>query len=263
MKYLKKRVIDLFRKNGYDIVKIKPPKSLDDGHASPYEISLLSLLSNLDKMNIVVVGANDGMVGDPIYNFVRMYPHRSRLLLVEPQTELIPFLKKNYSFHPDYHVYNGAIGPDDELKLYSVNKSAWKYVAQKRQKDWPEHRASTGRTSPDREILKRWLKRIVDKHVDVDEMITENVVPCKKLDDVLKEVDFSRGVDVLQIDTEGFDDQIIYNAEIDNLNPSVILFEISLLDNSKLERVKSYLEEKGYFISILGTDALAIRAARK
>ena len=261
MKKIKKRAIKFFRKYGYDIVKYNIPKSLNDGHASPYEISLLTLLSSSDKLNIVVVGANDGLIGDPIYNFVSMYPDRSRLLLVEPQTELIPHLKKNYSFHPDYHVYNGAVGPGDELKLYSVKKSAWKYVAQKRQKDWPEHRASTGRTSSDRQILKRWLKKIVDDHVDVDEMITENVVPCKKLDDVLKEVKFTMGVDVLQIDTEGYDDQVIYNAEIEKLKPNVILFEISLLDNSKLERVKSHLVEKGYFISILGTDALAIKAA--
>ena len=261
MKKIKKRVISLFRKYGYDIVKPQSPKSLEDGHASPYEISLLSLLSNSEKLNIVVVGANDGLIGDPIYNFASMYPHRSRLLLVEPQTELIPHLKKNYSFHPEYYVYNGAVGPGGELKLYSVKRSAWKYVAQKRQKDWPEHRASTGRTSPDRQILKRWLKKIADDRVDVDEMIAEHVVPCKKLDDVLEEMNFSREVDVLQVDTEGFDDQVIYNAEIDKLKPNVILFEISLLDNSKLERVKSHLVEKGYFISILGTDALAIKAA--
>ena len=260
MKFLKKRAINIFRNYGYDNVKIKSPINLNEGHASPYEISLLSLLSSAEKLNIVVIGANDGLIGDPIYNFVKKYPYRSRLLMVEPQTEFIPFLKKNYSFHPDHHVFNGAIGSGEELKLYSVNKSAWKYVAQRRQKDWPEHRASTGRTSPDRKILKKWLKKIVDKHVDVDEMITENVVPCKKLGDVLEEVDFARDVDVLQIDTEGFDDQIIYNAEIDILKPSVILFEISLLDNRKLERVKSYLEEKRYFISMLGTDALAIKA---
>lgn len=232
---------------------------MSDGYASHYESSLLALLSKTDQLNIVVVGANDGLVGDPIYDFVRMFPERTHLLLVEPQKELIPYLKENYSFHPDYTVFNGAVGSEKKLKLYSVDRSVWKYVAKLRQKDWPEHRASTGRTSPDRQILRNWLEKIMDEDTDVDELISEDVVQCKKLTDVLEASGFDGSIDVLQIDTEGFDDQVIYSADFDNLEPNVILFEISLLSNEKLKRVKSYLRGKGYFISDLGRDALAIR----
>ena len=261
MKKIKEWIIKLVRKYGYDIVKIKPRSYLSDGYASHYESSLLSLLSKTEKLNIIVVGANDGMVGDPIYDFVRLFPERTRLLLVEPQKELIPQLEENYAFHPDYKVFHGAVGPEKKLKLYSVDKSAWKYVSKKRQKDWPEHRASTGRTSPDRQILKKWLETITDDDMDVDEMISEDVVPCKKLCDILEASDFAHTIDVLQVDTEGFDDQVIYNADIDDLQPNVILFEISLLGEQRLKRVKSYLREKGYFISNLKRDAIAFKTS--
>lgn len=90
---------------------------MSDGYASHYESSLLALLSKTDQLNIVVVGANDGLVGDPIYDFVRMFPERTHLLLVEPQKELIPYLKENYSFHPDYTVFNGAVGSEKAQAL--------------------------------------------------------------------------------------------------------------------------------------------------
>ncbi len=261
MKKVKKLLVKFAKKFGYDVVKIKPQKKLNDGYASPYESSLLTLLSNNNELNIVVVGANDGLVGDPVYHFANMFPKRTQLLLVEPQQELIPFLKENYSFHPSYKVYKGAVGPEKELKLYSVDKSAWNYVAKIREKDWPEHRASTGRTSPDKQVLKRWLEKIVNDDRDVDGMISEDVVPCMKLAEVLDETDFPRNIDVLQVDTEGFDDQVIYNSDIDELKPNLIFFEISLLSEQKLESIQTYLEDRGYFVANLGVDALAIKNA--
>lgn len=66
---------------------------------------------------------------------------------------------------------------------------------------------------------------------------------------------------IIAFDTEGFDDQVIYNADIDVLQQNVIQFEISLLAEQRLKRVKSYLREKRYFISKLKRDALAFKTS--
>ena len=69
----------------------------------------IAALGAQKRLNIIQVGANDGVTGDPIYKDVIKYAQRA--LLVEPQEWLIEDLKKAYKdFDGELIIENVAIG---------------------------------------------------------------------------------------------------------------------------------------------------------
>lgn len=69
-----------------------------------YHIVLRALTRIKHRLNIVVVGANDGRVNDPIYDFAMKIPDRTNILLIEPNKLLLPYLQNNYSSHPSHQI---------------------------------------------------------------------------------------------------------------------------------------------------------------
>lgn len=179
---------------------------------------------------------------------------------MEPQKYLIPYLKKNYAFHSKSAIYNGAIGPIGDLKLYSIKKSVWKELDVNYAKNWPEYRAPTGVTSTSKENVRQWLEKHLKRKskVEIDNQIIENTVQSIDLSNLLSKMEYEQSIDILQIDAEGYDDEIIYHSNIDKLKPKIINFEANLLSLSKLYNLKIYLENQGYILTYQGYDALAI-----
>jgi phospholipid N-methyltransferase len=50
-------------------------------------------------INIVQIGANDGQINDPIYDFVMKNKDVTNIALIEPQASIIEYLEKNYEQH--------------------------------------------------------------------------------------------------------------------------------------------------------------------
>lgn len=254
MKKLIKKIAEYF---GYEI---SPKKEIhfEERFSTALECSLLSLLSCNQEILIVQVGANDGSINDPIYEFVKYFSERTQILLIEPQKELIPYLQENYLFHNNCLIFNGAIGPTKELILYSVDKSVWNDLDVHYAKEWPEYRAPTGVTSTRKEHVKDWLRMYLNKNFNIESAIREYTVPGIQLSALLKDMNIPQSIDVLQIDAEGYDDQVIYYSNIDKLTPKVINFEAEYLSSERLERIRLFLEKRGYYLSWHDGDILAI-----
>ena len=79
---------------------------------TPYHTAVLALLAAKGHLNMVVVGANDGRINDPIYDLIRLVvKDRVSLTLIEPNRHLHPVLRENYSFLPTVTILGTAIGP--------------------------------------------------------------------------------------------------------------------------------------------------------
>jgi len=128
------------RKVGIEISYISP-----DYKPEFYNTVLSTAISVQPSFNIIQVGANDGKCNDPIYDFVKEYKNRTNIILVEPQEELIPYLKDNYSYHSSSEVYNKAIGANEsKIQLYRVGREYWDKVDVDYGEDWPDYRALRG-----------------------------------------------------------------------------------------------------------------------
>ncbi len=64
---------------------------------------------------------------------------------------------------------------------------------------------------------------------------------------------------MLQIDTEGYDDEVIYNSDLDFFKPNCINFEYKNLSKTKLDNLIKFLEKKSYEILFYeNSDCLAV-----
>lgn len=225
---------------------------------SMYHVALTTLLSCVDKMRIVQIGANDGAVNDPMYSFVKEFPERSQILLIEPQDSIRPYLVANYAFHPEHRIFHGAVGPEGFMRLYTVASEFWKSVDVPYAQGWPEYRAPTGITSGSRKHVHDWLQAFMKDKTCVDEAIKEVTVQSLPLINILNELEFQYPIDCLQVDAEGLDDVVIYNSSIEETAPRIINFEAAHLGDPAYEKLNNFLVGAGYKVWRHGDDAIAV-----
>lgn len=257
MKRLVRKVVGRW---GYELVPNGQVTHLTNEIADEtYRAVLRAIHAVKGRLSVVVIGANDGRIDDPAYPLVAG-PMRqtSRVILFEPQTRLIPFLKQNYADHPDCHVVNAAVGTEGHLDLHAIRPEAWARMQPDYARTWPEYRAPTGVTSSDRDHVLRFARRFLDPQEAEDALETYRV-PTLPLAQALTANGIPSEVDVVQVDTEGFDDQVIYNSDVETLRPAAIFFENDNLSMERQGRLAAFLDGLGYFSIPMRLNTLCIR----
>ncbi len=189
------------------------------------------------EFSFIQIGANDGRTNDPIRRLVLKYGFRG--VLVEPQPDAFTRLIENYSKIPGLAFENAAISRENgEAILYRFRPAPGV-------PDWADCLASFSREH---------LIRNLD---DVKGEIEELLVPTITFSALLEKHRLS-GADLLQIDTEGFDFEIIKMIDFDTFRPAIINFEQGLLVG-RVRRCYQYLGARGYRITENGVDAVAYR----
>ena len=225
------------------------------GLSNKYQIALSVLISIKNQLNIVVIGANDGKTNDPIYDFNMTRSGATRVLLIEPNKMLLPYLQKNYSSHPSHQIANCAIGEEGILSLYAIKEKVWDNFQPDYAKGWPPYRAATGLTSAIRSHLE---KALIKENLDPDSSIDVLNIPARQLKTLLEELKWPISIDVLQIDAEGYDDVVIYNSDLSYIKPGIIYFESHNMSEEKGKSLERYLSSKGYRTYKVRGDSLAV-----
>ncbi len=256
---MKKIVKSLINKLGYDIHKKGNMYKELPSILSTYHSAILGLASQ-KHLNIVIIGANDGKTGDPIYEMLHgVLKNQSKVTLIEPQESLVPEIEKHYEGHPDFSIINGAIGADNEITLYAISESVWRYTQPKYAVGWPIYRAPTGITSSDPLSVANWGRKFISDIPWKDEYVVELKVPGFNLKTALQSHSIEPVVDILQIDVEGFDDIVLEESNIDTFMPSIILFEAKHLPEDRLKKSLRSLAEAGYYTVHVDPDILAFK----
>lgn len=232
-------------------------------HASTgYFEEVLALFGSRRTIRIVVVGANDGRINDPIYRTAMRLRHRVEIVLIEPQSAVIPHLRQSYEGHPGATILHAAVGPPGKLELHAVREEYWDKVVLSYGVGWPAYRAPTGITSSDRKAVADWVRAYIPG-VTAAEAIWTQTVACLDLEALLRAngIDWDR-IDVLQVDTEGFDDIVLANSGVERLRPSVIHFESKMLPPERLSALTGLLAAQDYVLTPSGADMLAVRQDR-
>jgi len=189
----------------------------------------------------VQIGANDGVYCDPIHNFVTR--NRVRGIAVEPLKDVFSRLVENYRSHPQIKPINVAIHPTEkEIDLHRVDP--------KREDEATYRNSGMSSIRSDHHAL---------SGTPMDVMIVERV-RCMSLDELLKSEGVTR-IDLLQIDTEGFDFEIIKMIDFNQCKPHLIHFEHGLPDGvMKMEDLQAcitLLTNQGYYVVMETYDVLA------
>ena len=238
---IKKLISNILRKKGYNFVNINKVKvsSFKDRYDSMY-----ILLFALQKKNykIIQVGANNGVTGDPVNHFVLDFNKSISYLGFEPQEEPYNELTNNYNNYNNFYLIKQCIGEEKKSNFYCVNQ---KYQNLCIKNGW---KVTTGVNSLIKENL---LKRLNENNLNAKEYIESyevQVLPLKKsiemnYPNILRNF---RNIDLLQVDAEGYDDQVIYNSSIEFFKPKYINFEYKNLSKTNLENLLKYLKQNSY-----------------
>jgi FkbM family methyltransferase len=218
----------------------------------------LNELIKSSSLNIIVVGANDGKINGPIYEFAMANKKRTNLLLIEPQKEFIPFLEENYRTRNSTLIINEAIGKELDISLFRVKPMYWQKYKSNYLKDAPYYRVPSGFTSSTRAHVINHAMGNLENDLGIDECIEEIIVPCSNLRTIVDRVSWNK-VDVLQVDAEGNDDIVLYASNIDSLEPKIIRYEKNHIGISRNEALSRYLKNQGYHLKEMNEDMLALR----
>lgn len=233
------------------------------------EACLTLLLSQRADINVVQVGANDGLGGDPVATFIANHPGISRILLCEPQPEVAKLLRHNYRWHPEAFFFEGAICLPGENAgaplLWRVQTDLWELVESKysRKKNVPSHRAVSGFASLDRDHVVKHFRRYAYKGFrrkpSVETSIEGIEVPLLTFGQLVRNFPSFQKVDVLLVDTEGLDNQVVTSALAAGILPAIVYFENKHLSPSDFHEIRKSLEGHQYFILNLQSNTLAVQ----
>mgnify|MGYP001175485734 CR=1 FL=1 len=189
----------------------------------------------------IQIGANDGISGDPIHKFIIKYNWSG--ILVEPVIGLFSRLKENYAGQNNLIFENLAISETEETKLfYRIKESN-----DPGNPSWYDQIGS-------------FLPEVVLKHEhqipNFKNRLITDIVPCLSYHGLLCKHGVKK-VDLLHIDTEGYDYQIIKMIDIKDVRPDLILFEYKHLNKTDLVACEALLKSRGYKLLKTQSDILA------
>ena len=204
---------------------------------------LQEYLSVKGHIYIIQIGANDGTSFDPVHDFIKRNSTLAEGILIEPMKDAFEKLTENYKQFPQFTLINAALhNTEKEMTLYRPdpekcqNLSSWVCGIASFNKN---HHELTG--------------------TPADCVIAEKV-KCMSFGDLIRDFKISK-IDLLQIDTEGYDAEIIMGIDFSKILPRIIRFEHGMvdeiMDKETFLRVTRHLNGYGYQVILENYDATA------
>lgn len=197
---------------------------------SSFNRKLSELSRNRKKLFFVQIGANDGYTADPIYNLVKKYGWSG--VLVEPVPEYFQKLKQSYKGILNLSFANVAIADKNGYKtLYGFSDQA---------PFWIKLHTKTKNSFSMKTILTHsWYMPNLEK------FIVGQKVKAINVETLIKK--YTEGkVDMIFIDTEGYDFEILKQFDLKTLRPSVVYYEHKHLCLADKNKSWAMLTEQGY-----------------
>ncbi|HUG18352.1 MAG TPA: FkbM family methyltransferase [Planctomycetaceae bacterium] len=189
------------------------------------------LLLEVERPQFLQIGAFDGQHDDALYDSVCRYKLKG--WVVEPQPAAFEALQKTYRDQPQVTPINAAISNKNETRTFYTTVGA------------PSTVASFERSH----LLKHSIK---------SDQITSSEVECVTLDHLIEEYEMEP-LHLMQIDTEGFDFEIVKSLMASSVRPTVVRYEQLHLTNTEKEQALQMLAEEGYRFLCTRQDVLATK----
>ncbi len=176
------------------------------------------------------IGANDGFTGDPLNPLITRSDTRWRGVLVEPVADLFAKLSERYGHDPALRLEQAAIGEKDgTIEIHRLQTTADDSL-------WLQQLPSLDRT-----LLQRNASEFGKSEMPT---VTE-VVPCLSVATLVARHQIAR-LDLLVIDTEGWDWRILRQFDFARLRPKLILYEHQHLVPAERAQAHQFLAQHSF-----------------
>lgn len=198
-----------------------------------------------EEVVFVQIGSNDGAHGDPIAEIIKQRLHW-RGIFVEPVPYALDKLKINYGNDDRFIFENAAISTAHETRpFYYVSKQAETDL----KGNLPPWYDQLGSFNPDH--IGNHLNGILEPYKLTAE------IECIPLEALFSKHQVTR-LDLLHIDTEGFDFEVLKQLDLKKYSPKIILYEHKHLGEKNRLAAERTLIRAGYKLSVYYADTLAI-----
>lgn len=209
------------------------------------ESILYQYILKYKSINFIQIGANDGKRFDPIYEFIKYNKNSIHGYVLEPVGDYFLDLCKNYEKYSNIVPLNFAIHNDlSETSIYRVSKEYEERV--------PEFALG----------IASFNRYHHEKTKIPSEFIVEERVRCISIKDLVSSYNI-KNLDLLVIDTEGYDYEILINIDFNLISPSIIHFEHGLksktMTNEQFLKLKTVFYENDYQLFVSEGDVTAIK----
>jgi FkbM family methyltransferase len=191
---------------------------------------------------VVQVGAHDGTALDPLRDELMNRPWRG--ILIEPVPYVFERLRANYGQNPRLALENVAIADADGVRDFhhipqSDPGSVWKWY----------------------DALGSFRREVVLKHrdliPDIEDRIVATPVRCMTFTSLCEKHDVD-AIDFVQIDTEGYDLEVLRLIDLGRWQPRLVMYEHLHLEPADRESARALLDEHGYLRLSDDMDTLGI-----
>lgn len=244
---IKQTAQKLLKVFGYQLVKFQEP--IEYPFIDTLELILQSCTQDYSDFFFIQIGAADGVSEDPINRLIKKY-HWSGVL-VEPQPWMFKKLVENYDGEERLIFENALIGSEDgKATLYTVPDQGENFHC------WVYQCAGQDRDKTLRAL--QILKEKVDPRIpsNYDSLVQEIQVPSITIKTLLSKHQI-RKVDLLVLDTMGYDFKIMQQFPFEVLKPSIIYFEHNTLSFIDQANCFDYLARLGYGFTRVSVDTVA------
>lgn len=247
-RHLKRILTPALHRIGIDIVRYPPPsRTIERAISRPFNV-LEFLISDMASRHtnpfFIQVGANNGVRWDPLRDLIRR--HHLPGLLIEPLPDIFDELKKNYELEPQLLFEGAALAKEDGFHtLFRVKADA--PVG-----DWAQGIASFNKAH-----LENHLKSETDEY---EQWIEDVTVPTISVHSLLLKHSITK-IALLQIDTEGYDFEILKMFFEAGILPDIVNFERVHLSFKDQQASRRLLIQNNYRFIDVGIDTLGIRAS--
>ena len=196
---------------------------------------------NGERFFFLQIGANDGVSHDPIHAFVTSGKWAG--IVIEPLPDVFDTLCDTYRDHPQVRKLNLAIHEElEQVTLYRPDPERFGEGSGIASLNPERHAHTTARTG-----------------LQADDIVGVEV-PAMSLSRLLAQENVAH-LDLLQIDTEGYDMQILAGLDLEQHRPSIIRFEHGVYSGvparKELRETLFRLYDHGYAIAMERVDAVA------
>jgi len=211
------------------------------------EAAVLRFGAAYPEATFVQIGANDGVALDPLRAQVERR-HWSGIM-VEPVPYVFARLEERYRGHSRVQLERVAIADrPGELPFYHLREAT----------DGDE-------IPPWYDELGSFRRDVVLSHrtviPDIEDRMTVIEVPCMTFNTLCEQSRLEH-VDLLQMDTEGYDYQILRTIDLDTWRPRLIIYEHQHLSPEERREAREMLTDEGYLTFEHGLDTAALDSTR-
>ncbi len=223
-------------------------------HDDPFDIAMAELVARRPDSFFVQVGGFDGVSFDPLRPHVVAADLAG--VIVEPIPQYFDKLQALYDGNPKVTPINCAVADEDgERTIWKFNPEAvergllpphFAGISSFLMEDLLKETGVLGRSSPNAETT-----------AALRALVQPVQVPCKTLDHLLSERGIER-IDILQIDTEGYDFEVLKLFDFARFRPGVVHYEHQHLNGEDTAAAEALLRGHGYRISRQQFDTTAV-----